>query len=143
MSSENEGPPSVPGNWERGIVTRTGEWTVGEIWVDRAAHKYALRVAPRHCNATGKMHGGAMATFLDGQAFVFQDPEARDAHTPTISLSVDFLAPPLIGDWLVAEVELVRKTRSLIVTQALAKVGDRVVARSNMLYSNTQGKDAS
>ena len=143
MSRENEGPPPIPGSWVPGIVTRTGEWTVGDIWIDWETHRYALLVEARHCNGAGMMHGGAMATFLDGQGFIFQDPEARDAHTPTITLSVDFLAPPLIGDWVVAQVELVRKTRSMIVTQAIAKIGDRVVARSNMIYSNTQGKDAS
>jgi uncharacterized protein (TIGR00369 family) len=143
MAEESEGPPPIPGNWATGIVTRTGEWTIGNVWIDRETHRYALRVEPRHCNGVGMMHGGAMATLLDGQAFVFQDPEARDAHTPTISLSVDFLAPPQIGDWVVAEVQLVKVTRSLIVTQALAKVGDRVVARSNMIYSNSKGKDAS
>jgi hypothetical protein len=46
-------------------------------------------------------------------------------------------APPLDGDWHLGEV-----TRSMIVTQALAKIGNRVVARSNAIYSNTQGKDA-
>ncbi|MDE2596623.1 MAG: PaaI family thioesterase [Sphingomonadales bacterium] len=123
-------------------MTRTGAWTVGDLWVDWSAHRYALRVEERHCNATGMMHGGAMATFLDGQAFVVVDEAMKLRHTPTISLSIDFLAPPLLGDWLVAEVQLVKITRSMIVTQALARVGERIVARSNAIYSNTPRKDA-
>ena len=89
------------------------------------------------------MHGGAMATFLDGQVFVLILDLAARAHTPTITLSVDFLAPPKVGDWLMAEVLHVKTTRTMIVTQALAKVGDRVVARSSAIYSNSQGKDGS
>lgn len=84
-----------------------------------------------------------MLTFLDGQLFVIAHDRISRAHTPTISLSVDFLAPPVAGDWLVAEVQHVKTTRSMIVTQALAKVGDRVVARSNAIYNNTEGKAAS
>ena len=135
-------PPPIPGDWETGAVTRTGAWTVGELWVDWETQRYCLLVGERHCNALGKMHGGALATFLDGQVFVLRVWDATGAHTPTISLSVDFLAPPQVGDWLVAEVEHVKTTNSMIVTQALAKVGNRVVARSNAIYSNTQGKDA-
>lgn len=124
-----------------GEVTRTGAWTIGPLWIDWASGRYAIKVGAQHCNATGLMHGGAMTTFLDAQAFVVVDELMRETHTPTISLSVDFLAPPRPGDWLVAEVQLVKVTRSMIVSQALAKVGDRVMARSNAIYSNTTGKD--
>jgi uncharacterized protein (TIGR00369 family) len=142
MPHQGEQCPPITGDWQRGEVTRTGAWTIGPLWIDWASHRYAIRVEERHCNATGMMHGGAMATFLDGQAFVVVDDALKERHTPTISLSIDFLAPPRLGDWLVAEVQLVKITRSLISSQALARVGDRVVARSNALYSNTQGKDA-
>lgn len=135
-------PPPIAGDWQAGSVTRTGAWTVGEVWIDWATGRYALLVEERHCNETGMMHGGAMATFLDAQAFVVVDDTLKHVHTPTISLSIDFLAPPQLGDWLVAEVQLVKVTRSMIVSQALAKVGSRVVARSNAIYSNTQRKDA-
>jgi len=134
--------PPLAGEWRLGAVTRTGAWTVGDLWVDRATHRYALKVGAEHCNETGRMHGGAMATFLDGQAFVVISDLMQEHHTPTISLSIDFLAPPALGEWVVAEVQLVKITRSMIVTQALAKIGDRVVARSNAIYSNTKGKTA-
>lgn len=142
MPGQNQQRPPIAGDWQSGEVTRTGAWTVGDLWIDWSTHRYALLVEERHCNATGMMHGGAMATFLDGQAFVVVDDTLKQRHTPTISLSIDFLAPPLLGDWLVAEVQLVKVTRSMIASQALAKVGDRVVARSNAIYSNTIGKDA-
>ncbi len=137
----SNGPLHIGGNWELSEVTNTGTWTVGPIWLDRAAHCYALCIGPQHCNALGSMNGGAMATFLDGQAVVVSSlsPDGSD-HTPTISLHVDFLAPPKAGDWLIAEVTLVKTTRTMIFTQAIVSVGDRVVARSHAIYSNTQGK---
>jgi len=142
MPDDRQQQPPLPGNWESGVVTRTGPWTIGDLWIDWAGGRYAVRVGPQHCNATGLMHGGAMATFLDAQAFVVLKDVMPDRHTPTISLSVDFLAPPRPGEWLVAEVQLVKITRTMIVAQSLAKVGDRVMARSNAIYSNPTGKDA-
>lgn len=141
MAEDAQAGPPLPGTWEAAVVTRTGPWTVGQLWADWGACRYALLVEEHHCNAMGMMHGGAMATFLDGQAFVLRLPESA-SHTPTISLSVDFLAPPQVGEWLVATVEHVKTTRSMIVTQALARIGDRIVARSNAIYSNPSGKDA-
>ncbi|GLK42986.1 MULTISPECIES: PaaI family thioesterase [Novosphingobium] len=142
MSDQDNTPPPIPGNWETGIVTRTGAWTVGQIWVDWEAKRYCLKVSEDHCNGVGGMHGGAMATFLDGQAFVYQDREAADPHTPTISLQVNYLAPPVAGDWLVAEVVLVKTTRTMIFTQAIATVGERVMASSHAIYKNNAGKDS-
>ena len=140
-NTATSGPP-ISGTWEPGEVTRTGPWTVGDLWVDWASARYALLVEEAHCNALGVMHGGAMATFLDGQAFVLRDHIPGGRHIPTITLNVDFLAPPIVGEWLIAEVEHIKTTRSMIVTQALAKVGDRVMARSSVIYSNATGKDA-
>lgn len=142
MTVDAHARPPITGDWEQATVPRTGAWAIGPLWADWSQAHYCLQVRAEHCNGMGMMHGGAMATFLDGQVFILKPDQMARAHTPTITLSVDFLAPPQEGDWLVAEVQHVKTTRSMIVTQALAKVGDRVVARSSAIYSNTQGKDA-
>jgi len=142
MTVEEANRPKAPGNWSTVDVRRTGAWTIGTIWIDREAGRYALEVEARHCNATEKMHGGAMATLLDAQCIVGNGHDADAPHTPTITLHVDYLAPAEVGDWLVTEVEQVKTTRTMIVTQAITRVGDRVVARSSAIYSNTRGKDA-
>jgi acyl-coenzyme A thioesterase PaaI-like protein len=136
-----EGPPPVPGNWLCTEVTNTGAWTVGPIWLDRAAGRYAMLIAPHHCNALGTMNGGAMATFLDGQAVAVTDLiPGGGIHTPSISLHVDFMAPPTPGNWLIADVTLVKTTKTMIFTQAIVSIGDRAIARSHAIYSNTKGK---
>ena len=136
-----DGLPPVSGNWVSAIVTNGGAWTVGTVWLDRAANRYALLIEPRHCNAVGAIHGGAMATFLDGQAIAVVDIIAgASTHIPTISLHVYYLAPPVVGDWLIADVTLVKTTRTMIFTQAIVTVGERAVARAHAIYSNTAGK---
>lgn len=136
-----DGPFHITGDWQPAEVTNGGAWSVGPMWLDPATHRYALLIGPQHCNAMGTMHGGAMATFLDGQAFAVVElaPDGSD-HTPTISLHVDYLAPPASGDWLIAEVILVKTTRTMIFTQAIACVGERAVARSHAIYSNRPRK---
>ncbi len=141
MMAHPDGPVDIKGDWQPAEVTNTGAWTVGTIWLDRAARRYALRVEARHCNALGTMNGGAMATFLDGQAVAVTELAADGSnHTPTISLHVDYLVPPKPGDWMIADVTLVKMTRTMIFTQAIVRVGERAIARSHAIYSNTLGK---
>lgn len=135
--------PDLPGDWTCDFDTGVGQWSLGGLWLDRGASRLAVRVAERHCNAFGVMHGGAMATFADAQALAIRrySGDASD-HTPTVSLTVDYLGGARLGTWLVANVTLLRTTRALIFTQALICAGEAPVARSSAIYRNFQGKDA-
>jgi acyl-coenzyme A thioesterase PaaI-like protein len=84
------------------------------------------------------MHGGAMATFADAQIVAVRSytPDVS-SHTPTITLSVDYLAPAPVGSWLVLTARLLKSTRTLLFTQGLVTIGEQVVARTSAIYRNT------
>lgn len=99
----------------------------------------AFRVAPNHVNPVGGCHGGAMATFADAQIVAVYDASGTaDQHTPTINLSMDYLAPAPLGAWVEAEVRLIRKTRTLIFTQAIISTGGEPIARTSAIYRNNK-----
>src|ERR1700723_298930 len=53
-----------------------------------------MRISPRHLNPQQTCHGGVLASFADMQGYVAQrEAGLTDQITPTISLSVDYLAP--------------------------------------------------
>lgn len=133
--------PPIAGHWEPVELFNTGPWSVGIVWMDFGKARYCLLVRPDHCNATRAMHGGAMATFMDGQGAAVIRPAPDSGHTPTISLHIDYLAPPRAGDWLMAEVILVKRTRTMIFTQAIAFAGDRAMARSHAIYRNNRERN--
>lgn len=137
-----ETPPPLAGEWLAARDAGSGPWNIGVLWYNRAEGRMALHVRERHCNAYGSIHGGAMATFLDGQAAAVLDYHEDDpsGHTPTISLSVDYIGPTPVGSWLIADVTLLRATRRLIFTQAVVTVDGQVVARTNAIYRNVPGK---
>ena len=60
----------------------------------------------RHANSLGIVHGGMLAAFLDSAmgTAVFHTLERRAV---TLRLTLDFLGPGRIGDWLQAEGEVV------------------------------------
>jgi len=138
----SEVPPPLPGDWLTALDVGSGPWNMGVLWYNRAEGRIALHVQPQHCNAYGDLHGGAMATFVDGQAAAVLDYHANDpsGHTPTISLSIDYIGPAPCGSWLVADVTMLRATRTMIFTQAVVTMDGQVVARSNAIYRNVPGK---
>jgi acyl-coenzyme A thioesterase PaaI-like protein len=137
MSPPPSLPPPLAGDWSNDYPANDGAWSVGTIWLDWPGHRLALWIEPRHCNALGVMHGGAMATLADSQCLAVRRyaPGGSD-HTPTISLDVDYLAPAPVHSWLVVQVTLLRTTRSLVFTQAVISVDDSPVARSTAIYRN-------
>ncbi|MEI9901923.1 MAG: PaaI family thioesterase [Hyphomicrobium sp.] len=65
-----------------------------------------FRPGPEHANGLGIVHGGMLAAFLDSAmgTAVFHTIGRRAV---TLRLSLDYLGPGRLGDWLQAEGEVV------------------------------------
>jgi uncharacterized protein (TIGR00369 family) len=109
----------------------------GPVYLDRSRHRMAFRVDERHVNPVDGLHGGALATFADAMiAAVHAGAEAGAPHTPTISLTVDYFAPVFVGSTVIADVTLVRTTRSMIFVQSVMTVEGRSIGRASAIYRN-------
>lgn len=109
----------------------------GPVYLHRDGGRLGFRVASHHLNPVGGCHGGAMATFADMQIAAVRPGLGTEAgHMPTISLSVDYLAPARLDTWVEAAVSLVKLTRTLAFTQALITANGEPVARSSGIYRN-------
>ena len=110
----------------------------GPIYVRPEGERVAFgfRVEDRHLNPKGVCHGGALATFADLQlaALMFSGRLAR-VRAPTISLSLDYLAPVRLGDWVEGEVVLVRRTGRLAFAETLLTVEGSPVVRTKGLFA--------
>lgn len=116
---------------------------LGPIYLHAAASKIGFRVLPRHLNPTGVCHGGALASFADMQVIAVAPRfEESGVHRPTVSLTIDYVAPVPAGAWVEAVVTLVKTTKTLLFAQALLYVGDEIVARANGIYRNYTPRQA-
>lgn len=112
---------------------------LGDIFLDSVRSRLAFVVSEKQCNPFGVCHGGAMATFADAQILAVRSgPVVADRHTPTISLSVDYLRPAPLGSLVQAEVTLLRAAGTVIFTQALISTDGVLVARSSAVYRNSR-----
>ena len=95
-----------------------------------------FRVALEHCNPAGSCHGGMVATFCDillAFAGMFEN-RFEAMILPTISLSIDYLAPAHPGGWMQTTGEILKTTRSLLFAQALVRTDGTPSARVNGVY---------
>ncbi|MFT3792221.1 MAG: PaaI family thioesterase [Rudaea sp.] len=107
----------------------------GPVYVDQANCRLGFFVTALHLNPFGACHGGAMATFADMQVVAIKGRNRGGrVHSPTISLSIDYLAPVLAGNWVQAEVMLAKTTSTMLFTQALISADGSLVARSSAIY---------
>lgn len=107
----------------------------GPTYIDREGRRMGFRCSEVHSNPVGTCHGGALATFVD--TFVKAVRPGADEgqpHNPTISLTVDYLAPIPVGAWVEAKVELVKQTRTMLFIQSIITADGETVARSNAIY---------
>lgn len=99
---------------------------------DGGRFRLGLRLEERHCNAVGTCHGGMLATCADLQIALGIVVQAGiRAFLPTVNLSVDFVAPGRVGDWVEGETEVVRVTRNLAFGSCILSAGDTALARAS------------
>jgi uncharacterized protein (TIGR00369 family) len=96
-----------PGFTELGDVAGFAE--ANGPWFEKVEDGRPIRgflPGPRHANALGIVHGGMMAAFLDS-AMGSTIWHALHRRAVTLKLSLDYLGPGRLGDWLQAEGEVV------------------------------------
>ena len=99
--------PHPPGFRE--LTDTTGFAAANGPWFERIEKHRVIRAfeaGPQHANALGIVHGGMLAAFLDS-AMGTAVWHALERRAVTLRLSLDFIGPGRVGEWLMAEGEVV------------------------------------
>lgn len=105
---------------------------------ETGAH-HGLRVAPRHCNAVGIMHGGMLMAFADGLLAHAVGRTTR-LRALTIRLNADFVSIARPGDWLEGIATVTRATRSVAFVEGDIRVASRPVLRVTGVFKLMAGQ---
>ncbi len=74
-----------------------------------------MRMDGRHANAIGTLHGGMFMTLVDtALTLAVGRAAAKGQYAVTQGMAADFLAPAREGDWIEAEVEVLKAGRHTI-----------------------------
>jgi uncharacterized protein (TIGR00369 family) len=131
-------PLPVPG--EGGFDALTGGF---EVRAEGGKLIGGFRVQQSHCNPMGVCHGGKLATVCDvylAMVALFE-MELQATLLPTISLNIDYLAPSPLDAWVEFRGEVLRVTRNTVFVQAVARIDESPVIRTNGVYKRPKPDD--
>jgi uncharacterized protein (TIGR00369 family) len=95
----------------------------------------ALRVSQRHCGSTGIVHGGLIASLLDTAFAHASRKHSASAHAlVTLHLSVDYVGSAKVGDWIEAQVDVLRAGARVIFLNCNLWNAERLVARGSAQF---------
>jgi uncharacterized protein (TIGR00369 family) len=94
-------------------------------------------VLKKHLNPIGLCHGGMLATFCDVlmPMSVAYNESMDTGLLPTVSLSLDYLAPTPGGAWVEGRAELLRRGRRIVFAQLLLLADGQPTVRANGVFS--------
>lgn len=96
--------------------------------------RVGFQVEEKHCNKLGGCHGGMLGTVLDIALGYVGNFTNRETGTPTISLSMDFLRPVGIGEWVESRCRVIETTRRMVFVDGTLVCRRGPVARGNAIY---------
>lgn len=131
--------PALPPGFQRFRATRGFVAVNGPLYVRHVGADFRLgfRVEERHCNPMGICHGGMLATFADMLlpiGTVLQVSELHDRFLPTVSLQVDYVGPAKLGAWVEGEMQVLRRTRSMVFAQGLVRSDGEIALRCSGVF---------
>lgn len=133
---DEAGPPAPPEGFEPAVAKSAFLNHNGPFYERTLPDGRCQRcfwVMREHTNGYGLVHGGMMATFMDGvlaQAVV----RGAGAAAVTVNLSIDYLRMARAGEWIIGESRLLRASRDLAFAEGRAFVGDVDVARASGVF---------
>jgi len=110
-------------------------WENGPIFnrEDEGGFKRGFRIAPKHLNAGGVLHGGMVMTFAD---ILLAQAVSKVAEPPfvTIRLTSDFIGIAVEGDWVEGTATAEAPEDGIVAVQGLIEVEGRMIASAQGLF---------
>jgi acyl-coenzyme A thioesterase 13 len=134
------GDTEIPTGFEPLFRTSPFLDTLGPFFYRRIPPGFVigLRVANKHVNARGSVHGGLFLTLADiALGYTTAATEDPPLRLTTVNIGADFAGQARLGDWLEAHVDIQKIGRRLIFANAYLVVGSERIARVSAIFSRS------
>ncbi|MCE3555603.1 PaaI family thioesterase [Pseudonocardia sp. RS11V-5] len=109
---------------------------------DGPGHVFGMRVGPEHANVRGRAHGGFLATAVDVAASRGARAAMADGSgVSTMTMTLDYLAPVDVGDWIELVTSVDRIGGRTVFTTCRVTAGDRLVARGSVILARVRPRE--
>ena len=97
-------------------------------------YEFKSTINENHLNAAGITHGGYLSALVDAGAGTAAHRSADNAPCVTISLDLKFIGASKVGDEIIGNVRILKKTKTLIFLFCELKCADKIIASASGIW---------
>ena len=102
--------------------------------ISETEYEFKSTINKNHLNAAGITHGGYLSALVDAGAGTAAHRSAENAPCVTISLDLKFIGPSKIGDEIIGNVKILKKTKSLVFLFCELKCNDKIITSATGVW---------
>tara|TARA_B100002052_G_C15484128_1_gene419947 strand:- start:39 stop:440 length:402 start_codon:yes stop_codon:yes gene_type:complete len=102
--------------------------------ISETEYEFKSTINQNHLNAAGITHGGYLSALVDAGAGTAAHRSAENAPCVTISLDLKFIGPSKIGDEIIGNVKILKKTKSLVFLFCELKCDDKIITSATGVW---------
>ena len=102
--------------------------------ISETEYEFKSTINQNHLNAAGITHGGYLSALVDAGAGTAAHRCAENAPCVTISLDLKFIGPSKIGDEIVGNVKILKKTKTLVFLFCELKCDDKIITSATGVW---------
>ena len=97
-------------------------------------YEFKTTIREFHLNKREITHGGFICSLIDSGAGTAVHRTTGQKSCVTVSLDIKFIAPSRIGDDLIGNVQILKKTRSMVFVNCNLKKNDQLIASATGVW---------
>ena len=102
--------------------------------ISQDEYHFKTTIKENHLNAAGITHGGFIAAFVDAGAGTAAHRSTESNPCVTVSLELKFITTVRLGQKLVGETKIQKKTKSMVFLTCELSVEDKIVATASGVW---------
>ena len=102
--------------------------------ISNGEYEFKSTVNENHLNAAGITHGGYLSALIDAGAGTAAHRSADNSPCVTISLDLKFIGTSKVGDEIVGQVKILKKTKTLVFLFCELKCNNNIIASASGVW---------
>ena len=102
--------------------------------ISNTEYEFKSTINQNHLNAAGITHGGYLSALIDAGAGTAAHRTADNAPCVTISLDIKFIGSSKIGDEIIGNVKILKKTKTLVFLFCELKCNNKTITSASGVW---------
>tara|TARA_Y100001935_G_scaffold55020_1_gene45990 strand:- start:51 stop:452 length:402 start_codon:yes stop_codon:yes gene_type:complete len=102
--------------------------------ISDSEYEFKSIIKENHLNAAGITHGGYLSALIDAGAGTAAHRSAENAPCVTISLNLNFIGASRIGDEIIGNVKILKKTKTLVFLFCELKCNNKTITSASGVW---------